>query len=319
VTTRPRHWAYALLSALALHAVALAWWLRHDVSEGARAAGQDGMQVSVGLAGAFTEPARNAKREEAPLATTRSADAADEMAEQDPDGMPDVAAGMQAEPPTEALRESEAEPEQETAAEMASEPAVEQVSARPAATMRSTRQADVVKPVTQSAKRIVEPKPPRASERAAQPVPKQPLEDDRSQAPAQTEQVATDTSNTTQRSSIKATGIGQRVETGGNPAARQSYLAEVLARIARHKRYPREARHDGVTGVVTVTFTVIANGTVLTQQVTGSSGDRHLDQAALDMLSRASPLPPIPRDMGVATLELTLPVEFSLNQKRKIF
>lgn len=124
---------------------------------------------------------------------------------------------------------------------------------------------------------------------------------------------------TSSQQAIQATGIAEREETGGNPAARQSYLSKVLARIARFKRYPREARHDGVTGVVTVTFTVLINGSVSTQQISSSSGDARLDKAALDMLLRASPLAPIPRELGSDHLKLTLPIEFSLNKKRSLF
>jgi len=90
----------------------------------------------------------------------------------------------------------------------------------------------------------------------------------------------------------------------------------VAAQIARNKRYPREARQDGVTGVVTVRFTIQKNGKVITQRVVTSSGDRRLDEAALEMLSRASPFPYIPESMGVEALTLTLPVEFSLHQKQ---
>ena len=121
------------------------------------------------------------------------------------------------------------------------------------------------------------------------------------------------------QSMMPATGPGARIGTVGNPAAHQRYLRKVLERIARFKRYPREARRDGVVGKVMVRFTVLADGRLQSPQLTGSSGDSRLDQAALDMLSRASPLPPIPRSLGVGKLELSLPVEFSLSRKRTLF
>jgi protein TonB len=70
-----------------------------------------------------------------------------------------------------------------------------------------------------------------------------------------------------------ATGIGERVETGGNPAARQSYLSQVLARIAKFKRYPRSARKEGVTGTATVKFIIQQNGRVKHSAIVTSSGD----------------------------------------------
>ena len=121
------------------------------------------------------------------------------------------------------------------------------------------------------------------------------------------------------QSTMPATGSGAPIEAMGNPAAHQRYLRRVLERIARFKRYPREARRDGVVGKVMVRFTVLADGRLQSPQLTDSSGDSRLDKAAIEMLSRAGPFPPIPRSLGVGKLELSLPVEFSLSQKRSLF
>lgn len=118
---------------------------------------------------------------------------------------------------------------------------------------------------------------------------------------------------------MPAIGSGARVASAGNPTAHHAYLRQVLGRIARFKRYPRDARRDGVVGKVIVRFTVLADGTLASKELTGSSGDHRLDQAALDMLSRARPFPPIPRSAGVGKLELSLPVQFSLSRKRTRF
>lgn len=114
-------------------------------------------------------------------------------------------------------------------------------------------------------------------------------------------------------------GQGARVETAGNPLAHQSYLEKVLRHIARFKRYPRAARRDGVVGKVHLRFTILADGRLQSPELTGSSGDSRLDREALQMLSRASPFPPIPRSLGMDTVELNLPVQFTLNRKRTLF
>jgi protein TonB len=49
----------------------------------------------------------------------------------------------------------------------------------------------------------------------------------------------------------------------------------------------------------------------------GSGADARappLDTEALDVLSRASPLPPPPNDMGGATVELALPIQFKVKR-----
>ena len=93
----------------------------------------------------------------------------------------------------------------------------------------------------------------------------------------------------------------------------------VLRHITRFKRYPRSARRDGAVGKVMLRFTILADGQLVSPELTGSSGDRRLDRAALQMLSRASPFPPIPRSLGREMVELSLPVQFSLDQKRSLF
>lgn len=309
--------------ALVLHAAVLAWWLAADESEGAHAAGLDGMQVSVGLAGSFSEPSQASKAAQViPNETVETDPVAQSGAEAEPEKKqeqqqePRAVAESVPEPAVEAEPQQEPLPEAAPVHEMQSSDAVALQKPAP-----SIARPVVRAPARPAPKRQPEhkPKPVMESPRRADEAPERPVGQQAKPDKAPTKTTVDTNNKNAKRASVKATGTGQRVETGGNPAARQSYLAEVLARIARHKRYPREARHDGVTGVVTVTFTITANGTVLTQQVSGSSGDHRLDRAALDMLLRASPLPPIPRDMGVASLELTLPVEFSLNQKRKLF
>ncbi|RVU30627.1 energy transducer TonB [Neptunomonas marina] len=93
-----------------------------------------------------------------------------------------------------------------------------------------------------------------------------------------------------------------------------------MAKLARAKRYPRSARKDGVTGTATVRFTIQKNGRVIVPRLLNSSGDERLDKEALAMLQRASPFPRIPAELGENSLDLTLPIEFSLNKTtRKLF
>lgn len=91
-----------------------------------------------------------------------------------------------------------------------------------------------------------------------------------------------------------------------SPARWQSRL---LAWLNRHKRYPRGARSRREEGVVNVSFAIDAAGVVVSARISRSSGNPELDQAALDMLRRASPVPAPPP--GVAR-KIAVPVQFNL-------
>ena len=60
-------------------------------------------------------------------------------------------------------------------------------------------------------------------------------------------------------------------------------------------------------------FAIDRQGMLIVAQIKGSSGYVPLDQAALDMVDRAAPFPPMPSEMLQSQLELVVPVQFSLN------
>ncbi|MDW6025429.1 TonB family protein [Mesorhizobium sp. BAC0120] len=91
-----------------------------------------------------------------------------------------------------------------------------------------------------------------------------------------------------------------------SPAKWQS---KVLAWLNRHKRYPRGARSRKEEGMVRVAFAIDEYGAVLSARIARSSGNSELDQAALDMVRRASPVPPPPPEVA---RNITVPVQFSL-------
>ncbi|MDH6232043.1 protein TonB [Mesorhizobium soli] len=83
------------------------------------------------------------------------------------------------------------------------------------------------------------------------------------------------------------------------------WQAKVLAWINRHK--PRSAR---ARGVVQVRFQIDPSGSVLSANVIRSSGDDALDQAAINIVMRSSPVPPPPSEIARNRMSLSLPVEF---------
>mgnify|MGYP001430076181 CR=1 FL=1 len=97
--------------------------------------------------------------------------------------------------------------------------------------------------------------------------------------------------------------------------ARQSWEARLLAHLEQYRRFPARARAARQQGTVHIRFRINRVGSVITATVVRSSGFATLDQAALDTLKRALPLPAIPKDRP-DEIELTIPVEFYLSARR---
>ncbi|MEE4016040.1 TonB family protein [Roseibium sp. FZY0029] len=100
-----------------------------------------------------------------------------------------------------------------------------------------------------------------------------------------------------------------RTNDGGTKAT-SNYQGKVVAKLRRAKRYPREAKRQRLVGTVNVGFTISSNGAVSGIRITRSSGHPVLDQAALDMVRRASPMPKFPGDIRVARMNMQVPVRF---------
>nr|WP_285817026.1 energy transducer TonB [Janthinobacterium kumbetense] len=90
-----------------------------------------------------------------------------------------------------------------------------------------------------------------------------------------------------------------------------SWEGKVLARMKRFRRYPTASRAKQEQGVVYLRCRIDRDGQVLAAAIERSSGSAALDQAALDTLQRAAPLPRIPKERP-DPLELSIPVEFSI-------
>jgi protein TonB len=107
-------------------------------------------------------------------------------------------------------------------------------------------------------------------------------------------------------------GSGGRVSAAEGEAIAASYQSEVMRRIRRAQRYPAEARASGAEGRAVVAFTIGANGGLGSARLAGSSGHAVLDRAALDILARAAPFPPIPPELGRRSLSFQVPLEFRI-------
>ncbi len=93
------------------------------------------------------------------------------------------------------------------------------------------------------------------------------------------------------------------------------YAATLRDWLERHKDYPKLARRKRMQGSVLLYFRFGRDGKVLAQEIRKTSGYWLLDDAALEMLARAAPLPDFPHEMSGDYLDVVLPIEYSLAGK----
>jgi TonB family protein len=74
-------------------------------------------------------------------------------------------------------------------------------------------------------------------------------------------------------------------------AGLDAILGQIIQKIEAAKRYPRVARRMGIQGTTTIRFKLKSNGQVETAEIVESSGSEILDQASLETVRAAAPLP----------------------------
>jgi protein TonB len=84
-----------------------------------------------------------------------------------------------------------------------------------------------------------------------------------------------------------------------------TYLARVMAQLHRAK-----PAGSGQQGRAVVRFAIQRSGAAGGVSLAASSGNAAIDQAALSMVRRAAPFPPLPAEYGPATMALTVPIAF---------
>lgn len=92
--------------------------------------------------------------------------------------------------------------------------------------------------------------------------------------------------------------------------ANENWQRDLVVHLNRHKRYPWQARSSGHRGIVNVAFVIHRDGSVHEPSIAKTSGHAMLDQAAIEMLQRASPLPVPPESIGGDAISLVVPVNF---------
>jgi protein TonB len=98
-------------------------------------------------------------------------------------------------------------------------------------------------------------------------------------------------------------------------SAPMDWQGRLLAHLEANKRYPTSALSRRQQGVAHVRFVMNREGRVLSSRLERSSGNAALDRAALDMLTRAQPLPRPPAEVVGDRIELVVPVEFFIGRR----
>jgi protein TonB len=256
-----------------------------------------------------TEPAHGAA-----ATAVEPAETPEPMAEAEPEAVPDT------------------EPAQATAPETlpAPEAATGELAARPEAAPTAPKETEEPSPAESADGAAAEDKPaatgpadipaprlkPERTQVAEAGPPPEPAEErEAPKAPAPVTPAAPPPSAPTAAQSAARSGGaggGGRAQTAGNAAA-SAYRAKVAAQLKRKRFYPSAARRDRLTGSATVSFTLNASGRVTAARVVRSSGKRILDEAAIEMVRRASPYPPIPPGLG-STITIQAPIAFDLSR-----
>ncbi len=91
-----------------------------------------------------------------------------------------------------------------------------------------------------------------------------------------------------------------------------TYYGRIRQIIDSNKRYPLLARQRKIEGSPKVQFTILKNGIVEKISVI-SSGHRILDREARRIIMISSPFPEIPPSMNKNYIDLTIPINFKLN------
>lgn len=102
------------------------------------------------------------------------------------------------------------------------------------------------------------------------------------------------------------------VQTGSLQTA--AYIVRVSAALAAVKRYPLSARRAHQEGVAVLALRLSRSGELMSARLDHSAGYNALDKEALEMAYRAAPFPPFLPHMAGDSLNVAVPIAFSLSR-----
>lgn len=242
------------------------------------------------------EPQRQGPARTATLDPLPEVLSAETIRPDDEDAIPKSAVPVPTARPTEAARTAPVETTDTVAAEdvPAPKPAEKAPATRPAEEKKPVEAAEKQPPMKAAAKPSRKPaKPPRQKARAGS----------GGQGEADARRGA---ANGRESSAALASRGGRKSGTGN--AAVSNYPGKVAARLQRVARGISRSAQAKARNNAQVAFVVSADGGVAATRLVKSSGSPDLDRAALAIIRRAAPFPPIPPDAGRSKWAFTLPI-----------
>ena len=99
-----------------------------------------------------------------------------------------------------------------------------------------------------------------------------------------------------------------------DPGTLKQYQLAIITTARKYKRYPRAAMDNNWEGRVEVRMVIGANGMIASMSIKTSTGHELLDKTAMDMITKAKPLTPIPAALRGKEFTVDVPVIFSLKE-----
>lgn len=93
-----------------------------------------------------------------------------------------------------------------------------------------------------------------------------------------------------------------------------SYKRALAAAIERNKVYPRMASRMGQEGIVTVGFTVLADGSIEDIHIVGEGSYPSLNEATLEAVRAVGRAMPIPSELGKSRWAFAVPIAYRLEE-----
>lgn len=146
--------------------------------------------------------------------------------------------------------------------------------------------------------------PPEPEEPETKPEPPKPTEAKPSPAQPESSKAAKATTAPKPLPAPKAKASAAPFSGVSSSMSMATWRGMVMAHLHRNKRYSGAGAH----GTATVAFTIDRSGRVVSARLIRSSGNGVLDQEAVALARRASPVPAPPANVGGRTVLLTLPL-----------